>query len=74
VPVIFGPNNQRFQEAQELKAAGGGFDIQQADDFTRLMDRFDSDATYLQTCGQQAGDYVESRAGATKRILADLKL
>ena len=33
VPVIFGPNNQRFQEAQQLKACGGGLEINGAADF-----------------------------------------
>ena len=27
VPVFFGPNNQRFQEAQDLKECGGGVEI-----------------------------------------------
>ena len=73
-PVIFGPNNQRFQEAQELKASTGGFDIQDYDDFARLMDRFSSDAQYLKDCGKHAADYVQSRAGATTSILGDLPL
>ena len=74
VPVIFGPNNQKFQEAQGLKACEGGFEITNYEDFARLMDRFDSDADYLKKTGQQAGGYVNQLSGATKRILADVKL
>jgi 3-deoxy-D-manno-octulosonic-acid transferase len=74
VPVIFGPNNQRFQEAQELKAAGGGFEISSYEDFERLMNRFTSDAAYLKQAGEQAGGYVKGKAGATQRILSDVKL
>ena len=37
VPVFFGPNNQRFQEAQGLKQCGAGLEIANADDFRRLM-------------------------------------
>ncbi|UKK54046.1 3-deoxy-D-manno-octulosonic acid transferase [Prevotella sp. E2-28] len=74
VPVIFGPNNQKFQEAQGLKACEGGFEITNYEDFARLMDRFDSDADYLKKTGQQAGGYVKQLSGATKRILADVKL
>ena len=73
-PVIFGPNNQRFQEAQGLKACEGGFEITGYEDFARLMDRFDSDADYLKKAGQQAGNYVKQLSGATKKILADIKL
>ena len=74
VPVIFGPNNQKFQEAQGLKACEGGFEITNYEDFARLMDRFNSDADYLKKTGQQAGGYVIQLSGATKRILADVKL
>ena len=71
VPVIFGPNNEKFQEAQELKACGGGFEIKGYEDFARLMDRFDSDPQYTATAGRAARQYVEQRAGATRKILSD---
>ena len=74
VPVIFGPNNEKFHEAQGLKACEGGFEITNYEDFERLMNRFESDADYLKHAGQQAGDYVKQLSGATKRILSDVKL
>ena len=69
-PVIFGPNNQKFQEAQELKACEGGLEITDVQSFAAVMDRFIADADYLRHACQQAGQYVESRAGATRKILA----
>ena len=74
VPVIFGPENQKFQEAQELKACGGGMEISGYDDFARLMERFAQDADYLQQSGRAAGDYVKGKAGAAAKILAATKL
>ena len=71
VPVIFGPNNQKFQEAQELKACGGGLEINDYDDFARLMDRFTADEAALREAGRSAGNYVTGKAGATQKILAD---
>ena len=68
IPVIFGPNNERFQEAQGLKAAGGGFDIASADDFQRIMTLFMNDEKSLATAGKNAGLYVQSLAGVTERI------
>lgn len=73
VPVIFGPNNQKFQEAQGLKAQGGGFEITGYEDFERLMTRFETDAEFLSTAGQQAGAYVSRQSGATRKILSDLQ-
>ena len=73
MPVIFGPNNQRFQEAQELKTVGGGFEISSYEDFERLMAQFE-DADYLHFCGAKAGEYVKGRAGATKLVLSSVEL
>ena len=74
VPVFFGPNNQRFQEAQELKASGGGLEIGGNDDFVRLMDGFMAHPQHIQEAGRAAGGYVGSRVGATRKILSDLGL
>lgn len=68
IPVIFGPNNKKFQEAQGLKAAGGGFDISTADDFRQVMSRFMNDQEYLSTAGKNAGAFVQSLAGVTDRV------
>ena len=74
VPVFFGPNNQRFQEAQGLKAAGGGFDFETAEAFTRQMDVFLTDAEQLRIAGVQAGKFVQGLAGATEKVLSSVKL
>ena len=68
VPVLFGPNNQRFQEAQELKVCGGGFEIAGDADFARLMERFANEQE-RKTAGGKAGRYVSEHAGACGRIL-----
>ncbi len=74
VPVIFGPNNERFQEAQGLKACGGGQEIQSADDFQRIMQRFISEPASMAEAGRQSGQFVEQMTGATRKILSDVKL
>jgi 3-deoxy-D-manno-octulosonic-acid transferase len=68
VPVFFGPNNQKFQEAQGLKKSGG-FEIQGYDDFAQLMDRISADAQYLEEQGRLAGHFVKGQAGATQKVL-----
>ena len=69
LPVIFGPNNHKFQEAQELKSCGGGIEITNADDFARVMDQFTDDPAALQHASDAAGNYVRSQSGATERLL-----
>lgn len=73
VPVIFGPNYQRFMEAKDLIACGGGFSINDVNDLAALLDKLLSDKTFLQESGNNAGTYVHSRAGATDIILKNLK-
>ncbi len=74
VPVFFGPNNQRFQEAQGLKQCGAGLEIQGADDFRHLMQNFIDHPAVVQELGAKAGAFVVSMTGATKKILTDVKL
>ncbi len=73
VPVIFGPNNQRFQEAQGLKACGGGLEINNADDFRTIMQNFLSDPQRITDAGNKAGAFVKSMTGATEKILSDIQ-
>ena len=71
VPVFFGPNNQKFQEAQGLKKSGG-FEISNYEDFERQMNRFIADEAYLTTQGQLAGQFVKQQAGATWQVLSSV--
>ena len=74
VPVIFGPNNERFQEAQGLKACGGGQEIHTADDFQAIMQRFISEPATMTEAGRRSGRFVEQMTGATQKILSDVQL
>ena len=69
IPVIFGPNNKKFREAQHLLANKGGFEINGYDDFEQLMNRFLTDEAYLKQSGKAAGDYVKGNAGAMELIM-----
>ena len=72
VPVFFGPNNQKFQEAQGMKQ-GGGLEITGYDDFASKMDRLANDPQYLKEEGQKAGQFVKGQAGATSKVLSSVK-
>lgn len=74
IPVIFGPNNKRFQEAQGLIMTGGGFEINDYQSFCDLMMRFETDEKFLQTSKKHAGEFVKGRAGATEKIMGSLPL
>ena len=74
IPVIFGPNNKKFREAQHLLANKGGFEINSYEDFEQLMNKFLTDEAYLKQSGKAAGDYVKGNAGAMEKIMKRVTL
>lgn len=74
MPVIFGPNNKKFQEAQGLLKSDGGFEINTYEDFSGFMSSLMNDETFLNQAGDKAGAFVAHLAGATDKVLASVKL
>jgi 3-deoxy-D-manno-octulosonic-acid transferase len=71
LPVVFGPNYQKFHEANELIFRNGAFSIS---DFTSLKDTFNmllSDQDLLNKSGKSCKDYVRENTGATAKILEE---
>lgn len=69
VPVLFGPNNKRFQEAQDLLACKGSFEVTDYDSFNTIISRLISDDKFCHQCGEASANYVKSRSGATDIIM-----
>ena len=74
IPVIFGPNNKKFREAQHLLVNKGGFEINGYEDFEQLMNKFLTDEVYLKQSGQAAGNYVKGNAGEMEKIMKRVAL
>lgn len=74
VPVMFGPNNKRFAEAQGLLASEGGFEVDNYEMFAQVMEKFNSDKAFLQHSGNAAGDFVKRLSGATDKVFSSIKL
>lgn len=73
IPVIFGPNNERFQEAQDLLDSGGGRQIEDYSQFESIMNGYIADDSSRKADGDKAAQYVSSKAGATEKILSAVK-
>ena len=67
IPVLFGPNNQKFREAQALKACRGSFEYQDDATFAALMDNFINNPEALKKAGEAAGNYINANAGAADK-------
>lgn len=74
VPVLFGPNHERFAEARGLIEAGAGWSIKDSDQLQNMLQQMLDDPQGVRTAGENAKRYVEDNAGATERIVAVIKL
>ncbi len=72
IPVIFGPNYQKFQEAKDLISEGAGFEIANAEELAITFQKL-AVADNCKKAGTIARQYVQSRTGATELILQKLQ-
>jgi 3-deoxy-D-manno-octulosonic-acid transferase len=69
LPVIFGPNYHKFAEAVELANLGGAFPVNTKEDLVKNFLLLQN-ADVLKTASHISKYYVESRTGATDKILS----
>jgi 3-deoxy-D-manno-octulosonic-acid transferase len=69
LPVIFGPNFQKFKEARDLISLQLGFSINNADELKRVFAEIAMDEGKLQIMHDAIREYVEKHKGATQMIL-----
>jgi 3-deoxy-D-manno-octulosonic-acid transferase len=72
-PVIWGPNDAKYQEAIGLRNANGGVRIKDANSFNKTLERFLNDAAFCKTTGDAAVKYVQDNAGATQKTINYIK-
>lgn len=68
VPVVFGPNFQKFREARELIEANGAKSISNFDELKSVFESYSQN----KEAGNNAGEYVLKNIGATTLILKAL--
>jgi len=72
VPVVFGPNYQKFDEAKQLVERGGAFAIRSSEEFNRLLERCMTDESFRTKAGEIAMGFVTESTGATERVMRQL--
>lgn len=73
IPVIIGPNFNGFAEAEELVQLGGVNSIKDSSQFNNLVNTYSENNEYRLKIGQINANYIQEKAGATKRIVNELK-
>lgn len=72
IPVLFGPNHQKFNEATELIGAGAGFSVSNAAEFRLVVSNLLSNEEQYKSSCRAAKTYITDNVGATNRILEEL--
>ncbi len=70
LPVIFGPNYDRFKEARDLIAIGAGYSVNDEVSLKKIVSALVNDAAFSKDAHKKAADYVADNIGATKAIMA----
>lgn len=72
IPVLIGPNNAKFQEAQDLKRCGGVIEIATGEAFATTMEQLRTQPQVCVKAGEAAGQYIRQNAGAVDQIFAHI--
>jgi 3-deoxy-D-manno-octulosonic-acid transferase len=70
MPVIFGPNYEKFREARELVEINSAFPVNNIEEFNTLMTHLLKDASVINTISKKAASYVKENVGATNKIIS----
>lgn len=68
IPVIFGSNYQKFEEARALIERGGAFAVQNEEEFSQICSRL-AQPVAREKAGEEAAGYIRENLGATKKIM-----
>lgn len=73
LPVLFGPNHHKFNEASELINIHAGFEVLNGKDLYHYLEKFINDNEFLNKTSQFSKNYVLKNAGSTDVIYLGLK-
>jgi 3-deoxy-D-manno-octulosonic-acid transferase len=72
IPVVFGPNHEKFREAVELICIGAAKSFVTFDDFKQILDLWLADEKIYTISAELASKYVKDNTGATEFIFQEI--
>lgn len=72
IPVVFGPNHKKFNEAAALIGCGAAFCVHSKDETAKILDNLHDDRSSCIRAGAAADNYIRSNIGASDIIMKDL--
>ncbi len=68
IPVIFGPNYQRFQEAVNLKERGIAFSIATSEELNTILTQLLTDSSRRESISKKCREFMAENLGATQQV------
>lgn len=68
IPVIFGPNYQRFQEAVNLKERGVAFSIATSEELNTILTQLLTDSSRRESISKKCREFMAENLGATQQV------
>lgn len=72
LPVIFGPNHQKFNEASQILDLRAGFEYNNSDELYQYLEQLLRQEDFLNEASILARNYVRKNSGATDKIMEGL--
>ncbi|MDN3579526.1 3-deoxy-D-manno-octulosonic acid transferase [Mucilaginibacter flavus] len=72
LPVIFGPNYQKFNEAKQLITLRAGFSISDVNELKGIVETLIGDEAFYSVTSKKAAEFVREHIGATEAILGQI--
>jgi 3-deoxy-D-manno-octulosonic-acid transferase len=73
LPLAFGPRHRDFQEAVDILKMGGAVEVQSVSDLLKFIEFIKTNTEKSDRIRNQNRNYIQSKAGATGRILSLLQ-
>jgi len=74
LPIIFGPNYHKFQEAKDLIEIKASNSYENYVELKNLLDDYFKNVKKRENSGQESKNYVDKMRGASSKILSEIKL
>ena len=74
IPVFFGPQYQKFNEAVELTSRGGAFSIHHSAEMIEKMQEFENDKDSYERSCMLCRQYIKENLGSVEEIMTTLSL
>ncbi len=72
IPILFGPNYAKFNEARDLVALGGAFAVGDQNELETMLNYLEEADAYTKACAV-VSNYIQSQKGATALVMEKIK-